>query len=76
MMKMKGLSFTSYADNYNKAFAERGLDVRVETYCAYGKYSFFITINSRQIHTGLATRAEAIKDLGTIYNVILATLEA
>lgn len=73
---MKGLSFTSYADNYNKAFAERGLNVKVEAYCAYGKYSFFITINKKQIHTGLTTRAEAIKELGTIYNVILATLEA
>lgn len=73
---MKGLSFTSYADNYNKAFAERGLNVKVEAYCAYGKYSFFITINGKQIHTGLTTRAEAIKELGTIYNVILATLEA
>ena len=73
---MKGLGFTSYADNYNKAFAERGLNVKVEAYCAYSKYSFFITINNRQIHTGLTTRAEAIKELGTIYNVILATLEA
>lgn len=73
---MEGLSFTSYADNYNKAFAEKGLNVEVSAYCAYGKYSFFITINNRQIHTGLTTRAEAIKDLGTIYNVILATLEA
>lgn len=73
---MKGLSFTSYADNYNKAFAERGLNVKVEAYCAYGKYSFFITINGKQIHTGLTTRAEAIKNLGIIYNVILATLEA
>lgn len=73
---MKSLSFTSYADNYTKAFAEKGFNVKVETYCAYGKYSFFITINNKQIHTGLTTRAEAIKDLGTIYNVILATLEA
>ena len=73
---MKGLSFTSYADNYNKAFAERGLNVKVEAYCAYGKHSFFITINGKQIHTGLTTRAEAIKELGTIYSVILATLEA
>ena len=73
---MKGLNFTSYADNYNKAFAERGLNVKVEAYCAYSKYSFFITINNRQIHTGLTTKAEAIKELGTIYNVILATLEA
>ena len=73
---MKGLSFTSYADNYNKAFAERGLNVKVEAYCAYSKYSFFITINNRQIHTGLTTKAEAIKELGTIYSVILATLEA
>lgn len=73
---MKGLSFTSYANNYNKAFAERGLNVKVEAYCAYSKYSFFITINNRQIHTGLTTKAEAIKELGTIYSVILATLEA
>lgn len=73
---MNGLSFTSYADNYNKTFAERGLNVKVSSYCAYGKYSFFITINGKQIHTGLTTRAEAIKELGTVYSVILATLEA
>lgn len=73
---MKSLSFTSYADNYNKAFAERGLDVKVSAYCAYGKYSFYITINGKQIHTGLTTRDDAIKELSFLYNVILATLEA
>lgn len=69
---VKAISFKELAEEYNEYFKELGENIRVEPYCAYGKYSFYIYINDIQIHTTMTTKAQALEEIFNIYKVIKA----
>lgn len=47
-------------------------DITIKPYCAYGRYSFFVTVKGVQIHTNMTTRKEAVQELEDIYQIIIA----
>ena len=69
---IKATNFRELANQYNEYFKELGEDIRVEPYCAYGKYSFYIYINGKQIHTTMTTKGQALEEIFNIYTVIQA----
>jgi hypothetical protein len=69
---IKATNFRELANQYNEYFKELGENIRVEPYCAYGKYSFFVYIDDRQIHTTMTTRGQALEEIFNIYSVIRA----